>query len=151
VRRLLVKANVVPSSMILVTLMMEELGSSETSVLTRATRRNIPEDGILQTITPVSAFLTLAQVWFNVPVLLGNRRTIDQEYRTCYWTVLLSWIQMGDGGNFEFSLCFPVLLTHKQTQWLLVRQRTIMTDRPPLPTFSRRGCCVISVANPLDR
>jgi hypothetical protein len=44
----LVTTNVVPSSPILVTLMMETTCSSEISVLTRATRHNNPEDDIVR-------------------------------------------------------------------------------------------------------
>jgi hypothetical protein len=48
VLHLLATANVVPSSLIIFTLMTEAIRSSETSVITRATWRQTPEDGILQ-------------------------------------------------------------------------------------------------------
>jgi hypothetical protein len=46
-RRITVIANVVPSSLIISTLMVDAICSSETSVLIRVTRHHIPEDAIL--------------------------------------------------------------------------------------------------------
>jgi hypothetical protein len=48
VLRLPVASNVVPSKVMLVTLIIKAIFSSETFLLTSSTQRNIPGDGILQ-------------------------------------------------------------------------------------------------------
>jgi hypothetical protein len=48
VLQLLVTANFFPNALMVTSLMMEAIFSSETSVLTTATKPHIPEDGVLQ-------------------------------------------------------------------------------------------------------
>jgi hypothetical protein len=90
--RLLITASVAPSSPILVTLMNEALTSSETLVLTRATRRNIPEDAILH---PFHHFLLLfaATSSTNLAVIIQNTYTLNEktntsEHQTEIWLVI---------------------------------------------------------------
>jgi hypothetical protein len=64
VHLLIVTANAVPSSPILGTLMMEALISSETSVLTRGTPHDIPQDVVLyyKVVRLLLAFWNLSTV-----------------------------------------------------------------------------------------
>jgi hypothetical protein len=77
VRRLLFTANI-PCSLILVALMMEAIRFSETSVLTRVTRRNISEDGILHSLQYLQASYQILTrehqiLHYNVPVSICAR------------------------------------------------------------------------------
>jgi hypothetical protein len=74
-----VTANVI-SSPILVTLMMEALSSSETSVLTRATRRNFPEDAIIYLRYCLSCSVNRVEgVDFSSTVLAGTMFSPDAQ------------------------------------------------------------------------
>jgi hypothetical protein len=72
VLRLLVTANVVPISPILSTMMMEALTSTETSVLRRAIKRNIPEDAFLK----VSPYFVDIRVAIHCKILSLTHRPL---------------------------------------------------------------------------
>jgi hypothetical protein len=106
---LLATANVVPSTPIIVIVIVEEVRSSETSVLTRATRRNITKDGILhshrrETLKSYIALTGLAlyrrrnvfpvryELGVYIPedgILHTHRRENLKPYNCCYYLVII--------------------------------------------------------------
>jgi hypothetical protein len=76
------------NSPIHVTLMMEAIRSSESSVLTKAARRNIPEDGIPKMISLVTLY------FYHKGKLVMNRQALYED---------VNWFQIGTSDVLQWT------------------------------------------------
>jgi hypothetical protein len=104
--QLLVTASIVPSSLIHVTLMMEAIHSSQTSVLTRATWHNISEDSFLYEYHACLHCRTVTWTWVNWDALsfkTGALLDLPLMWRGC--------------GEKVVMVCFQACLNYLGDYW----------------------------------
>jgi hypothetical protein len=112
--QLLVTANIVLSSLILFTLMIEAKSSSETSVVSRATLRHIPEDGIPRSHRSEILVLEICEAdsVFRSRQLLATREKFPKCYRS------------------QSSVTVSIRVPHRPLSWVRSIQTII-----PIPFF----------------
>jgi hypothetical protein len=145
VRRLLVAASVVPSSTILVTLMKEAVGSSETSVLTRATRRNILKYTILhshrretlKSYTAQVARPTLLQVGFVVNKLVLRTGFLYQHFGFPRSYVLGVTTLLNTRHKLAFNACSALPPNRRTTARKITLQNRLCAVRQQWPKVQR--------------
>jgi hypothetical protein len=110
---------------IAVTFMVEAICSSETSFLTRATRRHIPEDSIHQFLACLGAH---SQRTNETNSNRAKGKLNANEKEKFYIIQVTTTFSDAKCYTLRRNACTPI----KKTPWPLVRKRTIPTEQPPL-------------------